>query len=56
MMPKWTDARNMNTMVTTEMAVEWNAPILRVRVEKPPAAHTLNAWQTASKTGMPASR
>ena len=56
MRPKCTDARNMNTMVTSEMRVESNAPMLRLRVEKPPAAHTENAWQMASKALIPAAQ
>ena len=50
------DARNMNTMVMMLIAGEPKAPMLAVREEKPPVAQMLKAWQTASKTGMPARR
>ena len=46
----------MNTMVRMEMTGELKAAMLRLRVEKPPVAHTLKAWQTASNQFMPARR
>ena len=53
MRPKWIDARNMNTIVTREIAVELNDPMDRFLEENPPVAHTLKAWQIASNNGIP---
>ena len=41
--PKCTEARNMNTIVMTLMALESNDAMERFFVLKPPVAHTLKA-------------
>ena len=55
MMPKWMEPRNMNRRVSREMVSEPKAAMLRFRVEKPPVAQTLKAWQMASNQLIPAS-
>ena len=54
--PKWTEARNMNTIVRPEIQFDWKWPMERLCVEKPPVAQTLKAWQMASNGPIPASR
>ena len=46
----------MKIIVSSSITREWNAPMDRLRVLNPPVALTLNAWQTASKSDIPASR
>ena len=45
----------MKTITTHSMAGRPKAPIDALRVEKPPVATVVSAWQTASKGPMPAS-
>ena len=56
MMPKWMEDRYMNIIVMASIQRESNAPMDALRVLNPPVAHTLMAWHTASKKGMPAIR
>lgn len=46
----------MKTITMPSMRGLPNAPMLAVRVEKPPVATVENEWQMASKDPMPASR
>ena len=49
------EARYMNTIVSEEMSSDLKWPMDWFRVEKPPVAHTLNAWLIASNGDIPAS-
>ena len=48
--------RNMNSIVMPSIQRESKAAMEAFRELNPPVALTLIAWQTASKTGIPASR
>ena len=46
----------MNSMVTIGIAPPLKAPMERFLDENPPQAHTLKAWQMASKADIPQRR
>ena len=56
MSPKWTEAKNIKTMVIMFMALESKEAMDRFLVLNPPVDATLKAWLMASKADIPASQ